>query len=186
MIGTDWASVQIGGYVRARRMSHTAYRRGDRQATCTNMRTCQASATSAHAADGAPDACDGTCSLGRGVSAEAHCARFHKPLPRNVLCRGESARGLQVAHGPGGRVYFQTLLEPFAGTTGLWPLTAGAGNLCHWRPAQARFLRGRVSVLRPGCLPPLSCPPGHAGAGRTDVGSRRGPGSCGSGPPRRR
>ena len=37
---------------------------------------------------GWPDACDGTCSLGRGVSAEAHCAHFHKPLPRKRAAGG--------------------------------------------------------------------------------------------------
>jgi hypothetical protein len=44
--------------------------------------------TSAHAADRAPDAGHGTCSHRRGVSAEALCADFHKPLPRKrCSCR---------------------------------------------------------------------------------------------------
>ena len=57
-----------------------------------------------------------------------------------------------------------------------------------WRlaPGGVAFCEAGVLVLRPGCLPPLSCPPRQAGAGRTGAGSRRGPGSCGSGPPRRR
>jgi len=45
-------------------------------------------------------------------------------------CRGQGAEGTLSARAAGyswrpGRVYFLTLLEPLAGTTGLWPLPPG-------------------------------------------------------------
>ena len=125
------------------------------------------------------------------------------PAPRPGDCRPPAARHLDGLHP----------LSPLATTVFIlgffdryhpvrtmqmrrlqWPPCGAAlgGHGCFLLPGLApgrrvaRLLRGRVSVLRPGCLAPLSWPPRHDGAGRTDVGSRRGPGSCGSGPPRRR
>ena len=66
------------------------------------------------------------------------------------------------------------------------------GHGCFLLPGLAPGRRVASPSARPGLsaqagLPsPPSWPPRHDGAGRTDVGSRRGPGSCGSGPPRRR
>lgn len=52
-------------------------------------------------------------------------------------CRGESACGLQVAHGPSGWVYFRTLMNRLQGRPVSGPLPPGSANLCHGRPAQA-------------------------------------------------
>src|SRR6266849_6778534 len=105
----------------------------------------------AHAADNA-GAWITAILAGRNVSAEALCARFHKPLPR----RHRPIRFCRVADldWRPGRVYFLTLLEPLAGTTGLWPLPPG-------RPASAtvdlprrddeRFTAHAAAGRGPGC-----------------------------------